>query len=241
MTERGKREASALGVGVLDVEEHLCVRDKDDSALLSPGWEQEHMSMRTARRTCRDCSSVISSLARIWLSVMSLRARRTRTRRQLAGSPHESSPAVQDRAKDREDAPVQDFGPALPLVRVLEARVARHEVGEERVQLVLCAQLELERVHERDEVLLHSTMSAWRWRGCRRARRGTHLSRLRDPLGRLCAARAAVLGGVLDRRGYADLETMCGGRTVHLRAWRGVSCGAGGRTRRDEDGPGTPA
>lgn len=201
------------------------------------------MSKRTTKRTCRDCSSVISSLARIWLSVMSLRARRTRTRGQLAGSPHESSPAVQDRTKDREDAPVQDLGPALPLVRVLEARVARHEVGEERVQLVLCAQLELERVHESDEVLLHSTMSAWRWRGCRRARRGTHLSRLCDPLGRLCAARAAVLGGVLDRRWYSDLEAMCGGRAVHLRAQRRISCGARRRTttRRDEDGPGTPA
>lgn len=49
---------------------------------------------------------------------------------------------------------MQDLWPALPLVAVLEARVARHEVRQERVQLVLCAQLELERVHEGDEVLV---------------------------------------------------------------------------------------
>lgn len=50
-------------------------------------------------------------------------------------------------------APMDDLGSSLPVTASLEAGVARHELCQERVELVLGAKLEAERVEECDEVL----------------------------------------------------------------------------------------
>lgn len=48
---------------------------------------------------------------------------------------------------------MEDFRSPLPLAARLEPCVPAHEFREKRVELVLGAELEFERVHEGDEVL----------------------------------------------------------------------------------------
>lgn len=51
------------------------------------------------------------------------------------------------------DAPVEDLPPPLPLLTPLEPRVPAHKFGKERMELVLRFEVQLKRIHERDERL----------------------------------------------------------------------------------------
>lgn len=63
------------------------------------------------------------------------------------------------RAKDKDEydsnIPRDQATTALPVLARLEARVIRHELLQDRVQLVLGAHPQLQCIHERDEALIH--------------------------------------------------------------------------------------
>ena len=52
---------------------------------------------------------------------------------------------------------MQDSPPSFPLPTGLEARIAAHEIAQVRMQLVLCAHPQLERVEKGDEALSDGT------------------------------------------------------------------------------------
>ena len=51
------------------------------------------------------------------------------------------------------DEPLQYSGPAFPFIAALKAAVAAHELREDRMKLIFSFELELERIHQSDEVL----------------------------------------------------------------------------------------